>query len=397
MHLSWKKTFAIFFGGQVFSILTSFMVQFSIVWHLTVTTGSAAVLMIAGLCGFLPQALLGPFSGVWLDRWNRKMTMIVADSTIALFSLILGACYLLGEPGLGIIYAILAIRSAASSFHAPAFQAAIPLIAPENQLTRVAGWHQTILSFSSVIGPAIGIAAYSASSLGTVLLLDVAGALIANLMLVFVKIRQPKPQVVQAPSFAAEFRQGWEEFFAVKPIVTVTIATAIFGIAFMPLATLFPLMTLSHFGRGGYSASLVEAAFGIGMILGGAMLSVLATKWKDTAFMSVSLTVIGMTCVLSGIIPGSVFAGFVVLSFVMGAAAPLYNGPFMAMIQKSFEPEKLGRVISLVTSFTLLSSPIGLATAGPIVDKYGVQSWFLGSGVVIVLTGMLLLLKFQRK
>lgn len=107
MNSQWKKTFAFIFSGQIFSILTSAMAQFSIIWHLTETTGSARVLMLAGLAGFLPQALLGPFIGVWLDRWNRKLTMIAADSAIALTSLTLGAYYLWGEPSLWIVYAIL--------------------------------------------------------------------------------------------------------------------------------------------------------------------------------------------------------------------------------------------------------------------------------------------------
>ncbi len=396
MNIKWKKTFAIIFSGQIFSILTSSMVQFSVIWHLTETTGSAAVLMMAGLASFLPQALLGPFIGVWLDRWNRKLTMIAADGAIAFFSLLLGVFFYLGEPSLGVVYAILMIRSAASAFHAPAFQAAIPLIAPEEQLTRVAGWHQMVFSFSSVVGPALGIAVYSASSLGTVLLLDVAGALFANLMLLFVAIPKPKPETAQSPSFLMEFKLGWQSFIAEKPIVTITIATTIFGIAFMPLATLFPLMTLSHFGLGGYSASLVEAVFAVGMILGGALLSALASKWKDTTYMSLSLAVIGLTCLISGALGGGAFAAFAVLSFFMGAAGPLFNGPYMAMIQRAFEPEKLGRVISLVTSLMLLSSPVGLALAGPVVERYGVQSWFLGAGVVIVLTGIYIFARFRR-
>ncbi|MDF2649723.1 MAG: transporter [Paenibacillus sp.] len=396
MHTHWKKTFALIFGGQLFSILTSSMVQFSIIWHLTKTTGSASVLMIAGLSAFLPQALLGPFIGVWLDRWNRKKTMMIADGAIAFFSLLLGAYYFFGEPGLGVVYAILMIRSAASSFHAPAFQAAIPLIAPEDQLTRVAGWHQMVFSFSSVIGPALGIAVYSASSLGTVLFLDVIGALFANLMLMLVPIRQPKPEVVQTPSFVKEFKLGWEAFVTEKPIVVITVVTAIFGIVFMPLATLFPLMTMSHFGRGGYSASIVEAVFGVGMIAGGAILSVFASKWKDTTYMSLSLLLIGLTCVVSGVIHREAFIVFVSLSFFMGAAAPLFNGPYMAMIQRAYEPERLGRVISFITSITLLSSPIGLLLAGPVVDRYGVPMWFFWSGMIIILAGIFIYIKFNR-
>jgi DHA3 family macrolide efflux protein-like MFS transporter len=372
------------------------MVQFSIIWHLTESTGSAAVLMIAGLAEFLPQALLGPIIGVWLDRWNRKVTMIVADSVIALSSLVLGAYFLWEESSVWVVYAILLIRSTASSFHAPSFQSAIPLIAPEDQLTRVAGWHQLVFSSSSVLGPALGIALYSATSLGTVLLLDVVGALIANLMLLLVKIRQPKPAVVQAPSFMKEFAHGWKAFLSVKSIVTITIAMAVFSVVFMPLAMLFPLMTLSHFGRGGYSASLIEAVFGIGMIPGGAMLSVFASKLKDSTYMSLSLVVIGFTCILSGVIGSDAFIAFVFLCFFMGAAAPLFNGPYMALIQKSYEPEKLGRVISFVTSIGLLSSPTGLALAGPVVDRFGVQVWFFWSGIVVVVIGAFIFLKFYR-
>ncbi|AEI42369.1 MFS transporter [Paenibacillus mucilaginosus] len=397
MNTQWKKTFALIFSGQIFSILTSFMVQFSIIWHLTKTTESASVLMIAGLAGFLPQALLGPFIGVWLDRWDRKVTMMVADSAIALSSLILGAYFLWGESNVWVVYLILLIRSAASSFHAPAFQAAIPLIAPQDQLTRVAGWHQLVFSSSSVLGPALGIAVYSATSLGTVLLLDVVGALIANLMLLLIKINQPKPENSQAPSFRKEFILGWITFLSVKSVVTITVAMAVFSVVFMPLAMLFPLMTLSHFGRGGYSASLIEAVFGIGMILGGAILSAIASKWKDSTYMSLSLVLIGFTCVLSGVIGSNAFIAFIVLSFCMGAAAPLFNGPYMAMIQKSYEPEKLGRVLSFVTSIGLLSSPIGLALAGPIVDRFGVQVWFFWSGIVVILIGALIFFMVSRK
>ncbi|KUP20756.1 MFS transporter [Paenibacillus sp. DMB5] len=396
-HMHWKRTFAFIFSGQIFSILTSSMVQFSIIWHLTETTGSASVLMIAGLVGFLPQAILGPFIGVWLDRWNRKRTMIISDSMIAVTSLILGAYYLWGDPSLWVVYVVLFIRSVASSFHAPSFQAAVPLIAPEDQLTRVAGWQQMVFSASSILGPALGIAVYSATSLGAVLLLDVAGALIANIMLLMVKIHQPKPEVVQAPSFRQEFILGWRTFVSSKPIVFITIAMAGFSVVFMPLAMLFPLMTLEHFGRGGYSASVIEAVFGIGMIAGGVLLSVLSSKWRDSTYMSASLVIIGLTCLLSGVVGSGAFVAFAVLSFFMGAAAPLFNGPYMAMIQKAYEPETLGRVISLVSSIGMLSSPIGLALAGPVADRYGVQVWFFWSGIVVALIGIVVFLRFYGK
>ena len=100
---------------------------------------------------------------------------------------------------------------------------------------------------------------------------------------------------------------------------------------------------------------------------------------------------------LSGMIGSRAFWGFAALSFLMGAAAPLFNGPYMAMIQKAYKPEMLGRVLSLITSIGLLSSPIGLALAGPVVDRYGVQVWFFWSGIIVALVGLLMFIRFYRK
>ena len=109
-----------------------------------------------------------------------------------------------------------------------------------------------------------------------------------------------------------------------------------------------------------------------------------------------SLVVIGLTCVFSGILSKEAFILFVILSFLMGFAAPFLNGPYMAMIQKAYTPEKLGRVISIITSIQLLSAPIGLAMAGPVVEQLGVTTWFFWGGVVTILTGIVIFLIYRQ-
>ena len=80
---NWKKKFIIIWSGQLFSILSSSIAQFSIVLWISLKTGSAEVLSFAMIAALLPQALLGAFAGVYVDRWNRKWTMIGADSFVA--------------------------------------------------------------------------------------------------------------------------------------------------------------------------------------------------------------------------------------------------------------------------------------------------------------------------
>ena len=74
-----KKTFAIIFTGETFSLITSSIVQFVLIRYLTDKTGSATVLAIASIVGFLPQIIFGPFAGVFVDRRDRKKILIFSD------------------------------------------------------------------------------------------------------------------------------------------------------------------------------------------------------------------------------------------------------------------------------------------------------------------------------
>lgn len=109
---NWKKKFIIIWSGQLFSILSSSIAQFSIVLWISLKTGSAEVLSFAMIAALLPQALLGAFAGVYVDRWNRKWTMIGADSFVALCSGIIALLFYLDIVELWHIYILLA-----ASFH----------------------------------------------------------------------------------------------------------------------------------------------------------------------------------------------------------------------------------------------------------------------------------------
>ena len=117
---NWKQDFYTIWAGQAVSLITSGVLQMAIIWHLTNTTGSAMVLSMATLVGFLPQAVLGSAIGVLVDRWNRKMVMIGADVIIACAGLVLTVISLSAELPVWIVMLILFIRSVGTAFHSPA-------------------------------------------------------------------------------------------------------------------------------------------------------------------------------------------------------------------------------------------------------------------------------------
>ncbi|WP_335977747.1 MFS transporter, partial [Gaetbulibacter jejuensis] len=85
----WFNTYIFIWAGQFVSMLTSYAVQFAIVIWLSLEYQSAEVLAYAGIAGILPQAIIGPLAGVYIDRTNRKRIMILSDTFIAVCAIVL--------------------------------------------------------------------------------------------------------------------------------------------------------------------------------------------------------------------------------------------------------------------------------------------------------------------
>jgi DHA3 family macrolide efflux protein-like MFS transporter len=158
----WARRFFTIWTGQAFSLFGSQLVQFALVWWLTISTGSATVLATATLMAMLPQVLFSPFTGALVDRWNRRAIMLAADSVIALATLLLAALFASGAIQVWRLYAIMFIRSVGGAFHWPAMQASTTLMVPKDQLTRVAGMNQTLYGVMGIVAPPIGALLVSA-------------------------------------------------------------------------------------------------------------------------------------------------------------------------------------------------------------------------------------------
>ena len=259
-NMNWKRKFIAIFTGQFFSLLSSAAVQFSIIWWLTDTSGgSPLILTLAGLAGFMPQALLGPFAGTITDRYSRKVIMIIADMTVALGSLALFVSMYFYDPSIILVIIVLIVRSLATAFHMPAMQASIPLIAPKEHLTKVSGWGQTVASISNIVGPAAGMSLLAISSVEWVLLLDVFGAVIASSILLFIHIPNVQSsETVDSSSFISDMKEGYHALVKHPVLLRLTVTITIVSVLYIPLGTYFPLMTRNHFEKGVVEAGIIE-------------------------------------------------------------------------------------------------------------------------------------------
>ena len=384
---SWKKTFTVIWSGQLVSILSSAVVSYAVIFWMSLETESAEVLALAAIAGILPQSLLGPFVGIYIDRWDRNRTMILADTFIALCTLALSVLFWLDIAQMWHIYLLLACRSVGSAFHTPAMQASAPLLAPASQLTRIAGINQIITSVSDIAGPALGAFMLALTSIGNILLLDVAGAAVACISLLCIRIPNPERQPDRQHDLRKEFREGLAAMHAVPGMGSFFALAIAVWFFIMPVGVLFPLMTLQHFGGSAYEMSLVEIVWGGGALLGGAIMGARTYRVSRIVLINLMYLMVGLSFLLSGLLPASGFALFTVFTAAAGISSSVFNASFISVVQTRIEAGVLGRVLSLYRSFGLLPSAIGLLGAGFLAERIGLTTTFVLSGSIICLIG----------
>lgn len=385
---NWRKAFFTIYIGQAFSILGSSAVQFSIIWWITSTTGSALAITIASVVGLLPQAVIGPFAGVWIDRFNRKTIMMVADSIVALGSLILFILCFFGTPSLWVVYVVLFIRALGETFHKPSLSTIIPQLVPEEELTKAGGLGQLVSSACSIAGPMLGALLMSITTLQVAMLVDIVGAVLAVLTLSIVKVAKPSSATGEKIKVLDDMKKGFASIKQNKPLMRIFIPFLLTTIIFTPTGTMLPLMVKNYFGGGAWHSGLVQIVFSIGMLLMAGVVGVLGGMKKQFLLISVAIVTLGVTAMLCGLVPSTMFWLFCVCVFVIGGCAMCFNIPFNAYVQKSIPEESLGKVMSLMTSVLSFTAPVGMFIAGPVAEIIGVSNWMICAGLLVVLTGI---------
>ena len=386
----WASRFFTIWTGQALSLFGSALVQFSLIWWLTQESGSATVLAIATLVGLLPQILVGPFAGALVDRWNRRIIMILADGTIALFSLLLAYLFATGTVQIWHVYAVMAVRALGAAFHFPAMSATTPLMVPREQLTRINGLNQAVQGVNSLVAPVMGALLLSFMPTQGVLLVDVGTALLAILPLLFIAVPQPDRQVdAQAratkPSLLQDIRAALTYIRSLPGFTSIIFMALFLNFLLVPTAALTPLLVTKHFEKGAIELGLMESAMGIGIIAGGILLSVWGGFKRKIVTSLMGIIGLGVGVMLIGFAPAELFLVALAGNAILGFMLPMANGPMGALLQAIVRPDMQGRVMSLLTSGATAMSPIGLLIAGPFSDRLGIQVWFWAGGILCVL------------
>ena len=381
---NWKRRFFSIWVGQQLSWIGSRAGGFALVWWLTRETGSAQVLATATMGIIIPTVLLGPIAGAYVDRWNRRLTILIADTFIALVSLLLAYLFWTGNMQVWHVYVVIVARAIGGAFHGPAISASTTMLVPAQHLTRIAGLNQSMSGAILVFGPALGALLISIMPLHGVMLVDVATAAFAVIPLLFLRIPQPKPETQEAgerllTSLRVALRFVWEK----RGIFYIAALAGFMNFVINPVFVLLPLLVTEHFGGEALHLGWLQSASGAGLMAGGFLLSLWGGFKRKVVTMYLGGSLQGLAILLLGVTPSHLFPVAVAIMGANGLLNALYNGAIAPVIQTTVPPDMQGRVFTLITSLCQGVYPISLAIVGPVVGLIGLRTWYVGGGFIV--------------
>jgi len=389
MNSHWVFRFFTLWTGQALSLLGSLLVQFAIIWYLTQQTHSATALAIASMMGLLPQVLLSPFIGTWVDRGNRRWIMISADATVALATLFLAILFVCGWVQTWQIYAVLFVRAVAGGFHQSASGASVVLLVPCEHLARIQGLNQALQGGMNILSAPLGAFLLSFLSMPAILSIDIGTALVAIAILFFIQIPQPQRTSTAGVSFWQDFTSGFRYIIAWRGLVILLGLVMVINFFFSATEPLTPLLITSHFHGSAQELGWWLSAFAIGTVLGGLLLGVWGGFKRKVITAQLGLVLLGLSTVVVGRVPAGMLWIGLTANATIGFLLPIINGSYGATLQSVIVPDMQGRVFAFIVSAAMLISPLALMVAGPFADAFGIQTWFLITGISCTLMGML--------
>jgi len=368
-----KTNFIIVWAGQVISVFGSNLSGFALGVWLYQRTGSASNFALVALCTVLPQVLLSPLAGVWIDRHNRRWTMALADTGAALCTLCLAVLFFSGHIQVWHIFLATAISSAFSSLQVPAYTALVASTTAHGQLGRVNGLLQLGRGLADILAP--GIAGVLVVTIGVpgVLLVDLLTFCAAVLTLIFVRfpgLEEARPpsqdESSVKTSWWSELQVGWRMLAAQPALSTLLRYQVLFTFLWSLFGVLVTPMVLGFATPDELGAALTVA--GIGLLSG----SLLMTAWGGPKrrvwgllffelLSALAFCLMGLRPSLA-LVAGAAFLAHFTLAFVSSLAEAIWHGQVPHALQ--------GRIFAFKQTALKLGTFCAYLAASLLADRF---------------------------
>lgn len=373
--------FFVLWCGQFLSVIGTRMTNFAIsiwVWDVTGSTTEFALTMFFAFAG---TVIFSPVAGTFIDRWNRKLTMLLSDLGSGLATVTMVVLFATDSTAMWHLYLINFVSGSFMAFQVPVFQATITTMLAKANYTRGNAMMFAVRSTPELFAPLVAAMLLTVASLETVLLIDLVTFLFAvgTVMLVTLPPTPKAPEGEQRPKFWQDCLTGFRYILRNKSLRNVEL----FLIGINVLASVGYLllrpMALARTGDDAGSLALVLATGAIGGVAGALLIGVLKSpkdKMVRVLWATVAFSLVGR--VLYGVTDMILFLGVALI--VVHLCIPIIDGYTNTVWQEKVEPHMQGRVFAARQFVEEMSIPIATVMAGPLIESV-ITPWMTpGSG-----------------
>ncbi len=374
------RNYRLFFGGQIVSLVGTWITTTATSWLVYRLTGSAVLLGVVGFAGQFPAFLLGPFAGIVVDRQNRHRLLVITQTLSMLQSFALAALTLSGRITIGLIVALNIVQGIVNAFDMPGRQAfLIQMIENKQDLGNAIALNSSMVNAARLIGPSIAGIVIAAVGEGWCFFIDGVSylAVIAALLMMRI-VMAGRPAAARAPALQ-QFREGFAYAFGFSPIRSIIVLLAIVSLVGVPYTVLMPIFAGDVFHGGPHTLGLLMTASGCGALCGALWLAARKSVVGLGRIIPIASALfgVGLICfsqspsLLIGL-PFMVISGF---GFMTQMAAS------NTVIQTIVDDEKRGRVMSFYMMAFLGTVPFGSLMSGWLSSRIGAGRTLLLGGI----------------
>lgn len=363
------RNYQIFFGGQSISLIGSWMTRIATGWLVYRLTDSAFLLGVVAFAGQLPFVFLGPFAGVWVDRWDRHRVLVVAQALSMAQSLALAALALSGRITIWQIIVLSVLQGAVNAFEMPARQAfVIQMVEDRADLPNAIALNSSMFNGSRLLGPALAGIVIAAWGEGYCFLIDGLSYIAVILSLWAMKL-PPRRQEGQRRNLFAELKEGWGYAWRFVPIRAILLLLALVSVVAMPYTLLLPVFAGSILQGGPYTLGFLTAASGAGALAGALALAVRKSVRGLGRVIPLTAALFGAALIVFGL--SRVLWLSLLLMALIGYGMMQQMAASNTVLQTIVDEDKRGRVMSFYMLAFMGTAPAGSLLAGTLAERVG--------------------------
>ena len=389
----WTRNFSILFSGQLVSTIGNSLFFLALPWYVFSMTHSKSMLVLVGLAQTLPM-VAGLFTGVFIDRWQKRTVMLISDTIRALLCALLFISVLSHASIWTLLCIVLALQFV-GTFFGPASNAILPLLVDDSQLEAGIGLFQSTNGVSQLIGTVAGGALLLLLGAPLLFLLNAITFLLSALSLMFLRVQEVKLVHTGdgSASFFSSMRVGWMVLFRSKFMILMVAAALIANFAFAPIDIGLTAWVKGSMQGTSLDLGLISGAFCAGMIGGSVAMAWFTRHLPIRWLVCSSLLIMGLTVGIITLSNSTLWAAS--LLFLTGFASGTLNGTVGVLLIRSIPAAVRARVFGTMTGLAVLAMPLGMGVFGAILAHDSIRLVFLLSGSIAILSGLLILLPIR--